>query len=54
MTGECSVIVGMLKRGVRQSQSNAALLAVRRAYQDFLPIKPAKFNDVQSLLQQVN
>ena len=54
MTGECSEKVGMLKRGVRQSQLNDALLAVCPAYQDFLPIKPAQRTDVQSLLQHVN
>ena len=54
MTGKCSEKVGMLKCRVGQSQSNAALLAVCPAYQDFLSIKPAKLNDVQSLLQRVN
>ena len=54
MTGICSKKVGMLKRGVKQRQLNAALHAVRPAYQDFLPIKPTKPNDVQSLLQHMN
>ena len=54
MTGYCSEKVGMLKCGLRKSQLNAALLAVHLAYQDFLPIKPAKLNDVQSQLKHVN
>ena len=53
MTGDCISQVQVLKRGVSRISVRSALSEAKPAYAEFLPVKMAKANDVQTLLGYV-
>ena len=54
MTGDCTENMKLLKRGVKKAQINQAIRQAKPAFVDFNPIKMAKYNDVQKLLEYTN
>ena len=54
MTGDCTENMKLLKRGVKKAQINQAIRHAKPAFVGFNPIKMAKYNDVQKLLEYTN
>ena len=54
MTGDCTENMKLLERGVKKAQINQAIRQAKPAFVDFNPIKMAKYNDVQKLLEYTN